>query len=402
MTRILRAIILALLLLAISFSVAAQSGRAPTPSPTATPSVKPKFTVDRNADQYLLVVPTNFDGVFRKGKLFYNWEEYRLALPSILNSFINEVNAAGNRGYHLVASRGGYYGLLKLDSVQYEYGWFLSLWKDFEWAYAPQAKRGLHLVNHSLVDENCYSEGPGHATFCRPTYLSLLERVKGEEQPVEHFLLVSDEKPQVELPPKITQNVSEGLFPSCVIGGLFLFFEKSERNSAIWIDKPEVKVLANVTRTLERQINALAREGYRLALIDQTTAILYRPRQPAPTVSYIAVDARKKDFPERLAQLQTEGARYVMGYRGHSESGDKIKLIFEQPAVAEGQRYEYQVLKFDTKEEPDPMTPNKVVSKLTPESVEAMKQLNRLATEGFVVRDLFLSDMTSVLLERKR
>src|SRR5215510_12572242 len=185
-------IILLLFPLGLSLSVAAQSGRTPTPSPTPAPepASKPQFTVDSSADQYLLVVPTNFDGVFRKGKLWYDLEEYRLAFPSILNSFINEVNAAGNRGYRLVASRGGFFGILKRDSVQYEYGWFLSLWKDFEFAYAPQAKHGLHLVYHSLVDENCEGEGPGYPTFCRPSYLSLLERVKGETQPVEHSLLV--------------------------------------------------------------------------------------------------------------------------------------------------------------------------------------------------------------------
>jgi len=37
---------------------------------------------------------------------------------------------------------------------------------------------------------------------------------------------------------------------------------------------------------------------------------------------------------------------------------------------------------------------------LTPSSKETMKMLNSLAKDGFLVKDLFVSDKVSVLLER--
>src|SRR5688572_4482783 len=84
----------------------------------------------------------------------------------------------------------------------------------------------------------------------------------------------------------------------------------------------------------------------------------------------------------------------------------KNRLVFEQGPVADGQRREYKVLQleFEVVQDWKLKSPNPEVHiALAKSSKEA---LNTLATEGFVVRDLFVSDVVtnkvSVILERTR
>ena len=127
---------------------------------------------------------------------------------------------------------------------------------------------------------------------------------------------------------------------------------------------------------------------------------MYRSRQPAPPATYVWVDSTKRTCAQILAQLQAGGARFVTTYPDKLEQPSN--LIFEKRVIDDGKRYEYRVLTFETKDTPDPTLPNKVRSTLTPESIEALKTLNRLAAEGFIVHDFFSADRISVLLERTR
>jgi hypothetical protein len=84
--------------------------------------------------------------------------------------------------------------------------------------------------------------------------------------------------------------------------------------------------------------------------------------------------------------------------------GVKSRLIFELPSVASGHRREYKVLKFDFDETGDEWAkydPNgKRRINLKPSSRGTEEALNTLAKQGFVVRDLFVSDELGILLER--
>ena len=106
---------------------------------------------------------------------------------------------------------------------------------------------------------------------------------------------------------------------------------------------------------------------------------------------------KKKDFEEQLARLQARGTVYRMTYP--TGEGIESKLIFEQSAVGDGRRREYRVLKFEFQFVAN-AAEKKVHKDLTPASKETVKLMNTLAREGFVVRDLFISDQVSVLLER--
>jgi hypothetical protein len=84
------------------------------------------------------------------------------------------------------------------------------------------------------------------------------------------------------------------------------------------------------------------------------------------------------------------------------------QLMFEQGPVADGQRHEYKVLNLEFQIVEDLALrqggQTGVRIELTASSKETMKLLNSLAQEGFVVRDLFVSEIVSnkvsVFLER--
>ena len=189
----------------------------------------------------------------------------------MLNSFIEQVNVAGARGYRLVTASGFFpFAILKLDEVQYEYGWFVSRYGRFDWAFAPQEKKGLRLVGHFPVDINCDDEGA-----CDESYMSLVERVKGAEQQGEHFLVTRGRKESdTEMLNQINQKISEGFHPAWLIDDTSIFFEKSEAKDQLWRDQPDVKIvrwgwLQLLHDNTEKKVNELAKEGYHLALIGQ-------------------------------------------------------------------------------------------------------------------------------------
>jgi hypothetical protein len=379
----------------MSVAVSAQSGRVvPTPTPTPTPTPEVKFVVDPNADQYIVVFPSSFDGVFRKGQISYRGDEYSRALPSIMNSLIEHVNLAGRNGYRMIAT-GGFlpFAVLKLDTRQYEYGWFVSPFGRFDWAYAPQAKQGLRLIDHFLADSNCDSDGD-----CSLSFLSLLEREKGTVHPTEHFIVTRGRKQSdTEMLAQINQKIAEGFYPARLIDDSSIFFEKPQERDQRWNDRPDVKILRWAWHA-EKKVNESAKEGYRLALLGQSFALMYRPRQPAPRVSYLWVDARKKSFPQTLAELQGSGAHYLTTYPDNW--GFRTNLIFQRPVIDDGQRHEYRMLKFVAKMEPDSTLANRVQASLPPDSTAAVKTLNQLTKEGFTVRDFFFAERLSLLLER--
>jgi hypothetical protein len=147
----------------------------------------------------------------------------------------------------------------------------------------------------------------------------------------------------------------------------------------------------------------LAQRGYRLALIHNQVAVMRRSRDTTAPVSYVWLDSwKKKSFEPELARLQDSGAIYRMTYP--DSDGGEYTLIFEQPSVDTGKRREYRVLKVEF-QETENFADQKMDIDLTPSSKETIKMLNSLVKEGFVVRDLFVSDdldaeSASLLLER--
>jgi hypothetical protein len=204
----------------------------------------------------------------------------------------------------------------------------------------------------------------------------------------------------VELTEQINARLVDGLYPITVFSKWEILLAQMEGN-ALSTGNPDVRVVTNTfPHDVKGKITSLAKEGYRLLVVNSGIAVMYRRADSGTPVSYEWVDADKSDFDKRLLELQGRGAAYRMIYLNRDRT-TKEKLIFELGAADTQVRREYKVLRFEFEDVKD-AAGKRVQIDLTPSSKETLKLMNNLAKEGFEVRELFKSKNVSVLLERSR
>lgn len=415
----------------VQSSVFTQAGRVIPPStstPTPTPqgaspnqAAKRRLVIDRGADTYKLV----FQPVETKGsrKRIDTEDVWR----SWLNNFTEQLNKAGEQGYKLTSVLDrwqryhNYYaapiGILKLDDVLHEYTWFEMSGKgdvfsiaDFEQKSSELLKRGFRLVDLFRFGESCHYDSFLEWDVCdKSDYLFLLEREKGVVKPEQSVLAYSSHHHSLrgkaaEMAAQIKEQLARGFY----LGNLFwwnseIFITETQDSGEPANGTSDVKVFwTEVTR---KRVNDLAKQGYRLALIDNKMVVMYRDNKTVTPLTYRWLSVYDKHFGEKSTELRESGAIYRMA--DTDPFGYRNQLVFEQGSVAEGRRPEYRVLKLEFQVVDDTLKrggENEVHIDLTASSEETMKLLNSLAKEGFVVRDLFVSDIVSskvsVLLER--
>ncbi len=425
------------------WDASAQSGRIvpkPTP-PSSTESsnqpeeAKPKFIADPDADKYKLVFPISYRKKIYKDPPKNRKEKKRREkeieqdsdniVASYRNSFVEQLDKAGERGYRLIALGHPMIGIVRLGNVQYEYAWFETTSNFFFAKYgfmehaSQLARQGFSVVDHDSLGETCdsgpisYTEhGPVEAfnpPFCEYRDFFLLERRKGIEVPSQYRLARYVPRwrgmgSEAALTTQINDYLALGFTPTLALSKYEVLLRPITDKDEFLPEGAEVKVVTGLFK-LKKKVNELARQGYRLALTHQEIAVMYRHRDTTAPVSYIWLDCmKKKSFEQELAGLQDRGATYRMTYPSDGRYEDT--LIFEQPASDVSKRREYKVLKIEF-QETENFTDQKVDIDLTPSSKETIKTLNSLVKEGFAVRDLFVSDdvlanRASVLLERTK
>ena len=395
----------------------AQSGK-PNPAPTSKPTPTPEGTssnrgearqnlaTDLSADTYRLVFPT------------------RLA-PG-LTDFDEQLNRAGVERYKLISAvyrwqqkttppKDAYsvpVAILKLDEVQHEYASFETVSNSlvaidgFDQRYKHYSLRGFRFVEQFMTSASCDETNALGVIFggaCKIHHRFITERQRGVEKPIQFIVANSPPSPGFktkmadELTSQIKEKLVDGFYPTAVFSAWEILLTHAG-NSNDLIDNPDVRVVTSFD--VRGRVNDLAKQGYRLMLIEKRGAVMYRSGPTATPLTYISLKVRDKRFGEQLAKLQETGAVYRMTYTG--DSGIEDQLMFEQGPVGEGKRREYKVLRFDFEMVQGPNSEVRV--DLTPSAKETMKLLNTLAVEGFVVRDLFVSESVSnnvsVLLER--
>ncbi len=404
------------ILLAIPFFVAsAQSGRVdqsprPIPGPEpqaispAVPDRKTSFVVDSSGDKYKLVFPTS-----RQGSLRVKYSEVAPAVRSRNLSFIEELNKSSAQGYRLISAVDlEPVGIVMFDEGQYEYSGFETTsdlffaTNDLDGKYATLARQGFRMVER-LSGYYVTSTHMGRDST-ETTEFFLLEREKGIERATRPILVSRPPRwrgnPAGEMSAQVNEKLADGYYPSIVLSKYEIVLEQTKRGEEFLANRPQLLVVRSKWRDkVEKKTNESAQQGYRLALVSYAITVMYRNPDTVTPVSYVWLDAKKNVFEKQLARLQASGAIYRMTYP--NRDGNETKLIFEQKAVDDGTRREYKVLKFEFQEMEDPAT-KKVLIDLTPESKETVKQMNSLVRQGFVVRDLFMSDKVSVLLESSR
>lgn len=399
----------AAVLLAAAAAVPAQSGRriAATPTPTPTPEAvrppaaeAPRFVPDPNAEKYRLIFTTRYQGDFS----YDSNDELVLARRSAFDNFAGHLNGAGVQGYRVVTSLKGDPAVVALGREQFEYAWtetgspLAHLKRGFAGTYAQLAKRGFRLAAHALLYAYC---SPLDAYRCDYRDFFLFERRKGDEAPREHAYARSDpggawrRGPSHEeiLTNAVRTRLAEKLYPAHLLSKFEVLLEPEPPDAALAEAGAEVRVVRSSSfwerDELPKRVNELARQGFRLALVDNEVAVMYRrPGDATARPGYVWLKSSKKDFEGEVARLQEGGAVFRSTYP--DSNGARRELIFEQGAPG-GARREYRILRFELQTRRN-AAEGVMETTLAPASAQTQQELNRFASEGFVVLALFDAD----------
>jgi len=350
-----------------------------------------------------------------------------------MSSFVDQLNKSGEEGYRLKTSTYGYQnlfgwsyyipvGILQSDETQFEYSSFEVIStlffaiSGFEPKYAEQSKKGFRLVDHflekSICDEQSSEDTIRMMPICATTYQFLLEREKGANAPTD-FVMAEDtptfkRNPGRTLGSAILEKWAEGFYPASVFTNYQILLAHAEQKTDLQPEPLEVQVVnSSFGNPVKKKIKTLAQQGFRLSVIGQECAVMYRQANEQNPVSYEWLNAKNKKLEKELAKLQESGAVYRMVYRDQNLEN---QLVFERPVNGSTRSSEYRVLKLSFQlVDPPPRKGVRVLDArvdLTPEAKQTLKLLNDLAREGFVVRDLFrpefISNNVHVLLERSK
>ncbi len=408
--RLSRLAALALLAAALHTHAPAQSGRIipkPTPTPEAEPLKKeeapPAFVPDPTAEKYRLVFTRRREGKF--GYSVREVQERLRARRSAFDNFVEGLNKAGERGYRVVTLLKGDPAVVALGAAQYEYAWTESggpapyIKVGFSGAYLKLAKVGFRLAAHELLFGYCINAESVWTIGeqCEYRDFFLFERRKGAETPGEHEYVRSDPggawrkgPPHEEiLTAGVREKQREGFYPARLLSKFELLTEREPPDPALAEAGAELQVARSSSfwerDELPKRVNELARQGYRLSLVDNEIALMYRRAgEAAAPASYVWLNASKKGFEKELAALQASGAIFRATYP--DRNGTRNALVFEQGPSAAPR--EYRVLRF-TLHSRAVAAEQTIVTDFAPASADAERELNRLAREGFVVLALF-------------
>jgi hypothetical protein len=401
--------------------------RPPPAESPKQPEARPKFVADPDADKYKLVFPISRSQKIYKDPPWNRTEKKRREKEieqnsdniraSYRNSFIEQLNKAGERGYRLIALGHPMIGIVRLGNVQYEYAWFETT-SNFFFARVgfvekceEMARQGFSVVDHLFLGSICENGGlfidAATPPSCEYNDIYILEREKGIEVPSQYRLAHHvprwrDGGTDFVLTTQINDYLALGFTPTLAISKYEVLHQPITDKDEFLPEGSEVKVVTGYFK-LNKKVNELARQGYRLAFTHEEIAVMCRRRDTTAPVSYIWLDSRKKkSFEQDLAGLQASGAIYRTTLPDNY--GQERTLIFEQPAPDASKRREYKVLKVEF-QETENFADQRVDLDLAPSSKETIKTLNSLVKEGFAVRDLFNFDpgwtkKASVLLER--
>src|SRR5262245_31884519 len=308
------------------WGASAQSGRVvpkPTPTPPAEspkqPEARPKFVADPDTDKYKLVFPISLSKKIYKDPPENRTEKKRREKEieqnsdnisaSYRNSFIEQLNKAGERGYRLIALGHPMIGIVRLGNVQYEYAWFETT-SGFFFAkygfvgkYEEMARRGFSLVDHLFLGSICENGGlsidAATPPQCEYNDFYLLEREKGIEIPNHQYRLAHhvprwrDGGNDFVLTTLINDYLALGFTPTLALSKYEVLLRPITDKDEFSPEGTEVKVVTGYFK-LNKKVNELARQGYRLAFTHEEIAVMRQRRDTTAPVSYIWLDSRKK------------------------------------------------------------------------------------------------------------
>ncbi len=318
------------------------------------------------------------------------------------NFYVN-LNFLAKKGYR-VKFRGLGATLLELDESEYEYEsvlksssiYFVRAGLTYE--LPEKNKDGYRLSVHSPYGGYCNPEitdGITIADNCLYHDAYLFEKDLRSRRPVQQAIVRSGHgwraKPGADLTEQLKERLEEGYYPVILLSRFEILVEKIFKTDQEIqeIAKTEFQIIRSGlgTGNFKKRLNDLAKEGYRIGLIGNEIALMFRNEETKKSsVSYTWLRSDKKNFPREVARLEQTGAKFTAVYP--NPHGEKNSLVFEQNLKENRQKSDVRILNFEVLMTDDQVG-GKFFSNLTPDSMKNEIIMNELAKEGFVVRGMY-------------
>lgn len=403
-------------------SVTAQSGRKAQDSkkPTAPiepikPIVAPETSriIASDADEYKLVFPTNpIDrSAIKSVKNIHKWY-VQYTDKKDRENIVEQLNGLGAQGYKFIAATNTFAaGLVRLGEGQYEYQDFrtesTNLYAKLGFTEENErlAAQGFHYRLNSMTYSIC-TEGKDiaweHDCYYEDFFLFEKEKNGKPPLPMSGFISIGTTKgsPEADMTGEIKEKMVDGFLPVAAFSVYEIWLQKQADTDALLDDAPEIKAVRSIRSAghLKGKINEWASQGFRLAIITNGLAIMYRRQNETAPAKYVWLEARKKSFEKELNEISAQGAIYRATYPG--TYGEKRTLIMEAPLNPGEKKRDYKLLQFDFEYKQN--ADETITRHLTEASKDVVKNLNKLANEGFVARDMLYYDgQFCILLERE-
>ncbi|MEP7077164.1 MAG: hypothetical protein ABI878_15265 [Acidobacteriota bacterium] len=357
----------------------------------ATSEAASSVLAQANEDRYKLVIAPSKMIV----QPYAHWSSALAERSRELLALTNSITASGYRLKTLLSP----IAILAKDPGGYQYR-FLS--NPTEPEIRTIMDEGFHLFSRYDNGQQCdsYYIGDERGQTCDYSVIYVYEKPLNSNRKAERYVV---ERPDGLVPhpanimaAEINKKVAEGFCPVSVISKFEVVLEKI---SPCEVGKYHSEfALVREGSDIENKVNVLAKKGYRVLLADDGIALLYRnDKTKGIPVAYRWADSEKKDFAAILAKLELAGARYCTVVS--AGSGKRKFLIFESPAQPPARPSEFKTITIDQLAKIDPADGMPYLD-LTDESKRNVAEINKLAAQGFIVRDLFGYKKTQVLLER--
>lgn len=366
-----------------------------------------KSDIKTDSEIYRLIFPLRYSGDISKS---YEQPRLNITTSQARASFMQELNRAGAEGYKFVAADHNYSAaLVKLDEGKYEYQSFetesnyLYSKNGFNDNHEKLIGQGFHFLQHSMLLGYCRTPANSFLDECEYQDLFLYEKEKNGKSPLPYSLFGSiggwKNSPELEMGREVSEKMADGYLPVAAFSAFEILLQKTADVDALLADLPEIKVVRSLLwrKHLSGKVNELAQQGFRMAVSNSGIFIMYRHKGETALVKYVWLPTGKKNFEPELAKLTAQGGIYRATYP--TDNGDKKTLLIEVPQNADANKREYKVLPFDFTVKPN--GDGTLTRILTPEAEANVKTMNRLAREGYVVRDVFYTGKVSVLMERE-
>ena len=394
-----------------------QDSKKPTAPPTEPVKLpvapEPSRIIASDADEYKLVFstsPIDRSGV-KSAKNIHKWY-VQYADKKDSENVVEQLNVLGAQGYKFIAATNTFAaGLVRLDEGQYEYQGFRT---ESSYLYDKPgfteenerlAAQGFHFRLNSMTYGICDQDKDlSWMMDCYYNDFFLFEKEKNGKPPLPMSGFVSiggiRGSPEADMTGEIKEKMVDGFLPVAAFSFHEIWLQKQTDTDALLDDAPEIKAVRSTRSAgyLRGKINEWASQGFRLGIITNGLAIMYRRQNEAVPAKYVWLEARKKNFEKTLNEMAAQGAAYRATYPG--TYGEKKTLIMETPLNPGEKKRNYKLLQFDFEYKQN--ADGTITRHLTEASKDVVKNLNKLANENFVVRDMLYYDgQFCILLERE-